>query len=197
MSPVRIGILGGTFDPPHLGHLVAAEDARLRLGLDAVRLIPARVSPFKTGVEQTPAEERVELVRQAVRGNPHLQVGLEEVQRDPPSYTVHTLRSLSSAEPEVEWTLLIGVDQWASFGDWREPKEIARMARIAVLTREGQDPAAVDPGVDVPWTAVPVTRIDISSSQVRERLARGESIRYLVPDAVRALIEAKESYSSC
>jgi nicotinate-nucleotide adenylyltransferase len=194
---VRIGILGGTFDPPHLGHLVAAEDALSCLGLDAVRLVPARVSPFKVGEMQTAAEERVALVRAAVAGNPHLQVGLQEVEREPPSYTVDTLRYCSAEEPEVRWTLLLGVDQWASFGNWKEPEEIARMARIAVLTREGQDPAAVDPGVDVPWQAVPVTRIDISSSLVRERRGRGESIRYLVPEAVRTLIEAKELYPSC
>jgi nicotinate-nucleotide adenylyltransferase len=194
---VRIGIFGGTFDPPHTGHLVAAEDARIRLGLDAVRLVPARVSPFKLGEEQTPAEERVRMVRAAVEGNPHLQVGLHEMERAPPSYTVDTLMELTAAEPETDWTLLLGADQWASFGAWKDPEEIARLARIAVLTREGQDPAAMDPGVDVPWEAVPVTRIDISSSLVRERLGRGEGIRYLVPEAVRTLIEAKELYPSC
>lgn len=192
-----MGILGGTFDPPHLGHLVAAEDARIRLGLDAVRLIPARVSPFKVGKAQTAAEDRVALVRAAVAGNPCLQVGLQEVEREPPSYTVDTLTRCRADDPEVEWTLLLGVDQWASFGQWKEPEKIARLARIAVLTREGQDPAAVDPGVDVPWQAVAITRIDISSSLVRQRLGRGESIRYLVPEAVRTLIEAKELYPSC
>lgn len=137
------------------------------------------------------------MVVRAVEGDQPFSVSRVEIDRPAPSYTVDTLRLLAEAEPEVEWTLLLGVDQWAAFGDWKDPREIARLARIAIMTRDGRDPAAVDPGVDVPWTTVSVTRLDVSSSGLRERISEGRSIRNLVPDAVRAFIESKELYAPC
>lgn len=192
-----VGLFGGTFDPPHVGHLVAGLDAREHLGLDRIVFLPARRSPFKPADEGTSAEDRLTMVQLAVAGDPGFGVSRVEMDREPPSYTVDTLRHLATEQPAVRWTLLVGVDQWASFARWREPQEIGRLARIGVLTREGQDPGAVDPGVDVDWVRVPVTRIDISSSALRERLRRGRSVRYLVPESVREFIESKELYAPC
>lgn len=193
----RVGVFGGTFDPPHVGHLVAARDAREALGLDEVRFVPAHRSPFKEGDAGTAPDVRWSMVACAVAEDDDFTVSRVEIDRPAPSFTVETLRLLSEREPEVEWTLLLGVDQWASFADWKDPREIARLARIAVLTREGRDPASVDPGVPVDRTVVPVTRLDVSSSDLRERVASGRSIRHLVPEAVRAFIESKELYGPC
>lgn len=194
---MHVGVFGGTFDPPHVGHLVVARDALEALSLDRVLFVPAHRSPFKAGDGGTPAETRLEMVERAVADDPGFEVSRIEVDRPAPSYTVDTLRSLAEREPGVRWTLLLGADQWASFGDWKEPREIARLARIAVLTREGRDPAEVDPGVDVPWTSVPVTRLDVSSTELRERVASGRTVRHRVSEAVRAFIESKELYASC
>lgn len=194
---MRVGVLGGTFDPPHVGHLVAARDALETLGLHRVLFVPAHRSPFKTGDDGTSPAVRLAMVEEAVADDAEFEVSRVEVDRPAPSFTVDTLRILARREPDVEWTLLLGVDQWAAFGEWREPREIARLARIAILTRDGRDPAAVDPGVEVPWTTVPVTRLDVSSSELRARAAAGRTLRHLVPDAVRAFIESKELYAPC
>lgn len=194
---MHVGVFGGTFDPPHVGHLVAARDALEGLGLDRVRFVPTHRSPFKDGDCGSAPEMRLEMVRRAVMGEPDFEVSRVEVDRPAPSYTVDTLRILAEREPEVRWTLLLGVDQWAAFGDWKEPRDIARLARIAVLTRDGRDPARARPGVDVPWTTVPVTRLDVSSSGLRKRIASGRSVRHLVPETVRAFIESKELYAPC
>jgi nicotinate-nucleotide adenylyltransferase len=194
---VDVGVFGGTFDPPHVGHLVAARDALEYLGLDVVRFVPAHRSPFKREGASSGPGDRLEMVTRAVASDPALRVSRDEIERDPPSYTVDTLRRFSAGEPGTRWTLLLGADQWASFAEWREPHEIARLARIAVLTREGRDPEVMKGGVDVPIIRVPVTRLDISSSEIRERVGRGRSVRYLVPEPVRAFIESKELYAPC
>jgi nicotinate-nucleotide adenylyltransferase len=194
---MRIGIFGGTFDPPHLGHLIAAQDARTALGLDRIRFVPAHRSPLKTEDSGTTPEDRFELVCAATAGDEQFEVSRDELDRPAPSYTVDSLAAWTRAEPGIQFTLLIGLDQWASFDQWREPEQIGRMAHIGVLKRGEGDARQVAPNLDVAWTEVPVTRIDISSTQVREYLREGRSVRYLVPEAVRSLIEAKGLYSTC
>lgn len=194
---MRVGLFGGTFDPPHLGHLIAAQDALEELGLDRVRFVPAQASPFKTEDRETSPSERLAMVEAAIAGHDDFELCRDELDRPAPSYTIDTVRALRAAEPEVELTLLIGVDQWASLARWRDPLELATLARLAVLAREGQDPTQVHPGLEVDWMQVDVTRIDISSSQIRARRRAGRSIRYLVPDAVRTLIESKGLYVTC
>jgi len=196
---VRIGVFGGTFDPPHRGHVAVAEDARRQLALDRLLLVPARVSPFKVGERGiTDAEIRLAMTRAAVEGLRGLAVDRLELDRDPPSYTVDTLRALRTRMPEAEFFLLLGADQWAAFGRWRDVEEIARLATPVVMAREGQDPAEVDPGlpegVDVPWRTVDVRRVDVSSTEVRERVRAGSSVDGLVPGAVARLIEAHQLY---
>lgn len=194
---MRIGLFGGTFDPPHLGHLIVARDALESLCLDQVHFMPAHRSPFKRDVEVSAAEDRWDLVQAALEGEPRFVAARHEIDRDAPSYTVDTLRLLVDAYPRVEWVLLVGADQWASFASWRDPEGIGALARVGVLTREGQSTDAVPGDLEVDWTRVDVTRIDISSSQIRARRRAGRSIRYLVPEVVRTLIESKGLYATC
>jgi nicotinate-nucleotide adenylyltransferase len=194
---VDIGLLGGSFDPPHLGHLIVAQDALERLGLDRIRFVPARVSPFK--LEETGAtapEVRMEMILAAIAGHPGFEATRVELDRPGPSWTVDTLRELRRAQPGVRPTLLLGGDQWTTFSRWREPDAILELARVAVFGRDGVDPEPLE-GLGGPHCTVPVTRVDLSSTAVRERVRRGRSIRYLVPEPVRVLIEANGLYTTC
>lgn len=192
---MEVGIFGGSFDPPHLGHLIVAQDALERLGLERVMLVPARVSPFKLDDEpRAPAELRLALTRAAVGDHPSLTVDELEVERSSPSYTIDTVRALRDRYPGVRWTLLVGADQWPSFARWREAEALADLTRITVMTRAGETP---DDGPDLPHRTVAVTRVDLSSTLIRRRVREGRSIRYLVPEPVRALIEANGLYETC
>jgi len=196
---MRIGVFGGTFDPPHLGHVAVAEDARKHLKLDRLLFVPAHVSPFKVGERGiTDRDIRLGLTKAAVEGRRGLGVDRLELDRDPPSYTVDTLRALRARMPEAELFLLIGADQWASFGRWKDVRLLPGMATIVVMAREGQDPADIDPGlpegVEIPWRSVEVRRVDVSSTEVRERVREGASIDDLVPEAVARLIDEHKLY---
>jgi nicotinate-nucleotide adenylyltransferase len=188
---VRIGVFGGTFDPPHLGHLVVASDACGALGLHRVLWIPSAVPPHKVRTVQAPAEARLEMVRAAIEGDPRFEADDLELRRPGPSYTVDTLRDLARRHPGAELVLLIGADNLREIPGWREPQEILKLARVAVLSRDG---AGVPPDAPVPAVSVEVTRVDVSATEVRRRAAAGETIRYLVPDAVRALVERRGLY---
>jgi nicotinate-nucleotide adenylyltransferase len=186
---VRLGVYGGAFDPPHLGHLVAASDACDVLSLDRLLWIPSAVHPLKA--VRTAAALRLEMVRAAIAGDPRFGADDLELRRGGPSYTVDTLRALRAREPGAELVLLTGADNLADLPRWREPDEIARLATLAVVSRAGE---TVLPGGPYPAVAVPVTRVDVSSTEVRRRVAAGQSIRYLVPEAVRAVIERERLY---
>jgi len=190
----RLGVLGGTFDPPHLGHLIVARDAAAGLGLDRVFLVLSARPPHKRRVT-APAGLRLEMLEAASADDPVLVASDIEVRRAGTSYTVDTLRELRARYPEAELVLLIGVDQWRQLAGWKDPQGIARLATVAVMAREGEDPAAVDPGVAVPSRVVPVTRIDVSATDVRARARQGRSIRHLVPDAARIIIERETLYA--
>lgn len=191
----RIGIFGGTFDPFHIGHLVVAQDAVEVLGLDRLVFIPAGTPPHKEAGEVSPAPIRAAMVRAGVGADPRFEVDELELARPGPSWTVDTLRTLSAREPEPELFLLMGVDQLAGFHLWREPQEVARLAQVAVMAREGEDPAVVDPGFPLDPLIVPVTRLDISSTRIRARVREGRSARYLVPDAVHRIIRDERLYT--
>jgi nicotinate-nucleotide adenylyltransferase len=188
---VRLGVFGGSFDPPHLGHLVAASDACDRLSLDRVLWIPSAQHPLKEERVRTPAALRLEMVRAAVAGDPRFAVDDLELRRAGPSYTVDTLRELRARQPDAELFLLAGADLLAELPRWREPAEVLRLATLAVLTREGETLA----GREVPGAvSVEVARVDVSATEVRRRVAAGETIRYLVPEAVRELVERHAAY---
>lgn len=192
---MKIGILGGTFDPPHVGHLIVAEHVRAELGLDRVYFIPAVIPPHKQRRDDiAPAETRLELLRLAVADNPAFAVSDLEVRRGGISYTVDTLRALRLEHPSDAFYLLVGMDNLSEFGSWKEPDMIQRIARVVVMTRPGfeADPEIVDRGRNMIVCAVP--QIGISSSDVRQKLGKGRSVRYLVPDRVARYIADEGLY---
>jgi nicotinate-nucleotide adenylyltransferase len=195
----HIGILGGTFNPPHMGHLVMAQEALDQLDLDRVVLMPVAVPPHKEAAEDPGAAARVELCRLAVAGDERLDVSTLEVERGGASFTVDTLRELHDLEPEHDLTFIVGGDMAQSLPAWREPEAILGLARLAVAEREGvrrEDIARrLDPlhdGDRVVFFDMP--RIDVSSSGIRRRVAEGRPIRYLVPDAVAEAVAERGLY---
>ncbi len=194
----KLGIFGGTFDPPHTGHLIAAQDVFEALSLDRLLFVPARRSPTKEHAPEASGDARLRMVSVAIEGDSRFRVSDIELDRGAPSYTIDTLQSLAEAYPHARLVLLIGADQWADFSRWREPGGIAALAELALMTRLGDRPSEVDSGLDeapnFPFTEVPVTRVDVSSSLVRSRVRVGRSIRYLVPEPVRRIIEADNLY---
>ncbi len=188
---MKLGVFGGTFDPPHLGHQVAASDAAQALGLDRVLWVPAAVHPLKLGSVEAPPALRLEMARAAVEGDGRFEVDPLELERSGPSYTVDTLRELQARHPGAELYFLTGADNLRDLPRWKEPGEVARLARMVVVSRRGE---GVPPGLPWPAVAVPVTRMDVSSTEVRRRVRARETIRYLVPEAVRVLIERHGLY---
>lgn len=188
---MRIGIFGGTFDPPHLGHLVVAADAHAVLALDRLLLIPAAVPPHKRTGARAPGAFRAEMLRAAVRNDPRFVVDDLELHRGGTSYTVDTVRHLAERFAEAELFLLIGADNLRDFPTWRDPDDILRLAELVVLNRSGEEGGEVSDPVHL---RIPVTRVDISSTEIRRRCAAGESIRYFVPDAVCSIVEREGLY---
>jgi nicotinate-nucleotide adenylyltransferase len=192
---VRLGIFGGTFDPPHIGHLIAAQDAFAALQLDTLRFVPAAIPPHKRRDRDiTPAGLRLELVRTVLAGDDRFESDPIELGRQGPSFTVDTLRLLREKAPHADLVLLIGADQFTEFDSWKDPQEIVRLADVAVLNRAGLPQLPGAPGSDARIHHVAVTRIDVSSSEIRRRVRSGEPIRYLVPAAVEAVIRREGLY---
>ena len=198
---MRVGILGGTFDPPHVGHLAVAQDAWSRIPLDRVLFVPAAVPPHKVGAVSTPAELRLEMVRAAIAGDDRFQASDLELGRAGPSYTVDTLRELTNRQPGAELFLLLGADQFRELATWRDPAAISRLATLVLIPRgEGDGSAALAAArgalpPDARVTPLEATRIDVSSTEIRRRRAGGEPIRYLVPDDVLRVIEREGLYA--
>jgi nicotinate-nucleotide adenylyltransferase len=198
----RIGILGGTFNPPHLAHLLCAQEAHEQLGLDQVLLVPVAAPPHKEAADDPGAATRVELCRLAVAGDDRFAVSTIEVDRGGASYTVDTLREIHGTNPEDDLTFIVGGDMAFSLPSWREPAEVLRLARVAVAERlELRRGDILDAVSSIPGAAERVTffdlpRVDVSSSLVRRRVAGGHPIRYLVPDAVAEYIAQNGLYRS-
>ena len=182
---MRLGVLGGSFDPVHGGHLALAEAARDLLRLDRVLLVVAASQPLKPGGPSAPAEDRYAMVRLALRGRPRLEASDLELRRPAPSYTVDTLRDLRASLPgTAEVLLILGADALADFPRWREVDAVRRLARIVGCPRPGSPaPAGVD-------EVLPVSTPDVSSSEIRRRLAAGASVAGLLPEDV--LVYARE-----
>jgi nicotinate-nucleotide adenylyltransferase len=197
---VRIGILGGTFNPPHLGHLISAQEAYLQLGLDRVTLIPARIPPHKPVEDEPGAEHRLELCRLAIRGDERFQVSDLEIGRDGPSYTVDTLEALHSPSQDHELFLIVGGDVAAGLPNWHEPERVLSLATLAVARRRGTSRTAVDSALRTLRGAertcfFRMPGIAISSTMLRERARSGQPIRYYVPDAVEGYIKRHRLYA--
>lgn len=189
---MKIGIFGGTFDPPHIGHVIAAQDACTALALDRFIFMPAAQPPHKQGSGVSDASVRLEMLAAAVAGNPLFEISTIELNRSGPSYTVDTLRQLSAQFREDVLFLLIGVDQVREFATWREPQEVLQLAQLVMLSRSGTD----EPGEQNKFVkhTVAVTRIDVSSTLIRRRVAEGQPIRYLVADAVAEIVAREGLY---
>jgi nicotinate-nucleotide adenylyltransferase len=181
----RIGVFGGAFDPPHIGHLVVAQDVLERLNLDRLIVVPtARPVHRETAL---PGRLRLELTESAFADADRIDVSGIEFEGDRPSYMVETLETLCRREVAADLWLIIGSDQYTVFETWKEPERILELAQLAVMQR-GEDVIKPDPRF--PYEAVDVTRIDVSGEAIRRRIALGQSIRYLVPESVFATLES-------
>lgn len=186
----NIGLLGGSFDPVHHGHLILARDAAETLGLDRVVLIPAARNPLKSS-EGAPGELRLAMLRAAVAGEPGFAVEDVEIRRPPPSYTVDTVGDLARRFPGARLVLIVGEDNVAGFPRWHRWEELrAAVAEIVVLRRGG----AGGEGAPLSYRTLTARRLDISATEIRNRVAAGRSIRYLVPEPVREIIAAHGLY---
>ena len=195
---MRVGVLGGTFDPPHLAHLVLAASARQALDLDRVLFIPAGEPWRKAEREVAPAEARLRMVEAAVADVPWAAVSAIEIERSGPTYTCETLEQLAAGEGG-EWWLLLGEDALHDMPHWHEPARILAVARLAVARRRGDSQPvgevatpelrALLPGVEERIDIVPMPLLEISSTALRERVREGGSTEFLLPAAVRAVID--------
>lgn len=200
----RTGILGGTFDPIHLGHLAIAEEAREALGMERVLFVPAGIPPHKPGRRIAPAADRVAMVETAIADNPAFFLSRVEVDRPGPSWAVDTVALLSEAEraagrdPDLWW--ILSAEAFAAISTWRDPQRLIAGCRMAVVPRAGAErptPAWIEsclPGAADRVAVVDGPELGVSSSLIRERVASGRSIRYLVPDAVAAYIAGHRLY---
>lgn len=187
----RVGILGGTFDPPHTGHLLLALDALDALELDTLFVVPAARQPLKLGVEMTPSEHRLAMVRALAEADARLVVEGSEVERGGLSFTVDTVRALQDQHPDAEFFLLMGEDTAATLPQWREHEALSLLVTVAVAGR-GNEQRPLPAGFQA--QRLPVRRVDISATEVRDRVRRGRSIRGFVPDAVAEYIAAQQLY---
>jgi nicotinate-nucleotide adenylyltransferase len=187
-----IGLLGGTFDPPHIGHLAAAVSVRHALGLDEVLLVPAGDPWQKTGTRAiTPAPLRMEMVAAAAGGLDGIRASDVEVRRPGPSYSVDTVASLREVDPSLDVTLVLGRDAAAGLVTWHRYEDLLALARLAIVDRGGEPPV-LPPGTDS--VVVPMPRLDVSSTDLRARVASGAPLDVLVPAAVIDVIERHGLY---
>jgi nicotinate-nucleotide adenylyltransferase len=198
---LRVGILGGAFNPPHVGHLVCAQEALVQLELDKVVFIPVGQAPHRELQGDPGAEERLEMVELAIADDERFEASRLEIDREGPSYTLDTLRTLREAAPADELFLILGGDQAAALASWHEPEEVLKLATVVVLERLSWSRQAIGIKIGrlagvrgVRYLDMPI--IQISSSSIRRRAAAGQPIRYLVPDKVAAYIEANGLYGA-
>jgi nicotinate-nucleotide adenylyltransferase len=193
---MKIGIFGGTFNPPHYGHLIVAEFIREEVGLDKIIFIPCSIPPHKQNNEYlsqiASPEHRFEMVKLAITGNKFFEVSDIEINRGGVSYTIDTVNYFVSNFPEEKFYLLIGADQFAEFHTWRKPDEIVQKVNLIVFNR---------PGFVIPKTEfskfatfITIPNIEISASTIRKRIRHGKSIKYLVPPAVEEYIFVNKLY---
>ena len=182
----KIGILGGTFDPIHNGHLILARDAVEQLALDSLIFIPAAISPHKLTEQPAAPEARVEMLRAAIEGEPQFCLDAMELERPAPSYTVDTIEALKAREPDAEFVFLIGEDNVVQLPNWHRFADLSKMVQFAVLDRSGLKTQHPYPTIR--------RHLEISASDIRNRVARGQSIRYLVPPAVEKIIRERQLY---
>ena len=211
---MRLGVFGGTFDPPHVGHLLAAVDAYEALALDWLTFVPAATQPLKVGLEAAPAADRLAMVQAMVGDDPRFSVDPIEIDREGLSYTVDTLAAFAERHPDAERYFLVGADVLTTFHRWREPDRVRQLARLAVMQRADRRPEPDGSGsgppaggrrrdeetLPAPWlngedvVYLRTRRIDVSSTEIRARVRAGVSIHGFVSDAIAAYIERAGLY---
>jgi len=193
MSPKKIGILGGTFDPPHIAHLIVAQEALEKLKLDQVWFVPGFIPPHKRNNPVTNARQRWQMLKLALSGNRKFVASNIELRRKGISYTVDTLRRLSLQRPKRKLYLILGSDNLKFLPDWKEPEEIFKLAQVVLIRRPGLKISRANSWVKK-GVLLEAPLLEISSSQIRERAKKGESITYWVPEMVRKYIERHKLY---
>ena len=196
---MRVGVLGGAFNPPHTGHMVLAQEALVQLELERVLLMPMGEAPHREIADDPGKEVRYALCEAAVSGDERMEVSRIEVDREGPSYTVDTLEALAAERPDDEFVWILGGDQAAKLRSWRQPDRVLELATIAATERGAWRRAGIfveashlrNSGRLVFFEMPPV---GVSSTMIRRRVARGQPVRYLVPDAVAAAIDERELY---
>ena len=193
---MRLGIFGGTFDPPHVGHTLAASDAFEHLALDHLVLVPTATQPLKASRVTASAADRLAMVRLTAGNDPRLETDSVEVDREGLSYTVDTLAEFARRFPSAEMFLLVGADVLSTFRQWRHPQTILELATLAVLRRADSEGAVVEMDAELARRAafIPTRRIDVSSTEIRDRVRTGRSIHGFVTDTVAEYIGAHRLY---
>jgi len=196
-TSTAIGIFGGSFNPVHLGHLIAANDVIETLGLRRLYWVPAACSPLKEGRDLASAEDRCAMVAAAIAGDRRMALSRWEVRRGEPSYTIATVRHFRARYPSAELYLVIGTDTLRDLHRWHEVHALLELCRLAIVVRPGHTPRWPAPRLrqpDPPPVIIPGHSIGISSTEVRRRLAEGKSIRYLVPPPVADYLQRRRLY---
>jgi nicotinate-nucleotide adenylyltransferase len=198
---LRVGILGGAFNPPHIGHLVCAQESLIQLELESVLFVPVGEAPHRELENDPGPETRLEMVELAIEDDDRFTGSRMEIDRDGPSYTSDTLRELHAAQPDDEHVLILGGDQAAALPEWHEPEQVLELAEVAVVERSNWSRNAVGIRVGrvkgaerIRYLDMPV--IQVSSSSIRRRIAAELPIRYLVPDRVASFIDSKGLYAT-
>ncbi|MBI4785888.1 MAG: nicotinate-nucleotide adenylyltransferase [Chloroflexi bacterium] len=197
---MKIGVLGGTFDPPHIGHLVIAQEAMDYLGLERVIFAPARQPPHKLDQRITPIEDRLEMVRLAIVSQPRFTLSHVDVNREGPTYTVHTMRLLrQQCGDDSDLYFIMGMDSLANILTWHKPEELIKFCRLAVFNRPGfgvnlEMLEEKLPGLRASIVMIPAPSLDIAASDLQRRIRADKPIAHLVPEAVAAYISARGLY---
>jgi nicotinate-nucleotide adenylyltransferase len=200
---MRVAIFGGSFDPIHLGHLWMAELSREKMALDEILFIPTATSPLKPQGPVASNEQRITMLRLALSGHPQMRVDTREIDRGGASYTIDTVRSLMVERPEDQFYVLMGTDAFNSLDRWKEPEALLSIITPVVLRRGGDADAnwALIAGLvgqeradEIRVASITIPMIEVSSGELRDRVARGMSIRYRVPRPVEAFIDAEKLY---
>lgn len=190
----KLGVFGGTFDPPHLGHLCLAEYAADALDLERVIFVPTGDPPHKRGAVREPIQHRLPMLERAIAGNERFTISRIDIDRPGPHYTVDTMRLFVEQMPDVDWYFIMGTDSLLSLNTWYRPDELIKLCKLAVIARPKADasPAMHEeaiPGISQRVIMIESPLIAISSTGITERLLEGRSVRYLVPDSVLSYIK--------
>ena len=191
---MHIGLFGGSFNPPHIAHLIVAEQIREQFSLDQIWWIPAFVPPHKVGIELASAEHRLEMTHLATQDNPAFVVNAIEVRRKGTSYTLDTVSALQDEYPEDQFSLIIGGDSLAGFGSWHRPDEIIRRVPLIIYRRPGNAAEHIEPRFASRARFAEAPLLEISSTKIRALCQQGRSVRYLVPASVEAFIQTHQIY---